>query len=56
MIRPFAAAAIAGFAGATIIFDLRAHKIDWPMAEARGAQARAIGIRSRGLRRGLGYG
>src|SRR5208282_4961396 len=26
MIRPFAAAAIAGFAGATMIYDLRAHK------------------------------
>jgi len=28
MIRPFAAAAIAGFIGATIIYDLRPHKID----------------------------
>ncbi len=28
MIRPFAAAAIAGFAGATMIYDLRGHKLD----------------------------
>jgi 4-amino-4-deoxy-L-arabinose transferase-like glycosyltransferase len=37
MIRPFAAAAIAGLAGATIIYDLRAHKIDrrWVKRAAR---------------------